>query len=257
MGDFNSSLPVRTQTNGDVVSKLCDGTTNTQILAISAAGRIGATIRDPTTDGQALAISASGRSGATIHDKTTDGQSLAVSAAGRIGVVVRDTTTDGQTLAVDNAGRIQNRLYSADSAAWNIGQQVADDSMPVVLASNQSTINVNVVSSTAADPIHIQDDDVVTAGDDVDILTYTATAAFRLELAQGSASGKAKFEVLTVTIGSEVLQAVGFNSTANPNVELWFPNELVIADGDNVLVHASNRDNQDQTIYAYINGYNV
>lgn len=40
MSDFNSSLPVRTETNGDIVSKLCDGTTNTQLLSIDAAGKI-------------------------------------------------------------------------------------------------------------------------------------------------------------------------------------------------------------------------
>jgi len=40
MSDFNSSLPVRTQTNGDVVAKLVDYTTNTQGLAIDSSGRI-------------------------------------------------------------------------------------------------------------------------------------------------------------------------------------------------------------------------
>jgi hypothetical protein len=40
VSDFNSSLPVRTQTNGDVVAFLADGTTNTQLLAIDASGRI-------------------------------------------------------------------------------------------------------------------------------------------------------------------------------------------------------------------------
>jgi hypothetical protein len=252
MGDFNSSLPVRTQTNGDVVSKLCDGTTNTQILAITSAGRIGTHIRDPTTDSQVMEVLAAKNACVSVRDGAN---LMDVDGAGRTGTHIHDATTDAQTLKVDAAGRIMTTLFSGDSAAWNMGQQEMDDSMPVVIASDQSVLNVNVVSSTSANPIHLQDDDVVTAGDDVDILTYTATAAFKLELVQGSASGKAKFEVLTGTIGSEVLQAVGFNSTANPNVELNFPNELVVADGDNVLVHATNRDNQDQTIYAYINGY--
>ncbi len=40
MSDFNSSLPVRTQTNGDVVAKIVDYTTNTQGLGIDSAGRV-------------------------------------------------------------------------------------------------------------------------------------------------------------------------------------------------------------------------
>lgn len=38
MSDFNSSLPVRTQTNGDVVIQICDGTTPSQKAAVNVAG---------------------------------------------------------------------------------------------------------------------------------------------------------------------------------------------------------------------------
>ena len=40
MSDYNSSLPVRTENNGDVVAKLVDGTLTTQYLGIDASGRI-------------------------------------------------------------------------------------------------------------------------------------------------------------------------------------------------------------------------
>jgi len=46
MADFNSSLPVRTQTNGDVVAFLADGTTPSQLLAISSAGHISSNLFD-------------------------------------------------------------------------------------------------------------------------------------------------------------------------------------------------------------------
>lgn len=39
MADFNSSLPVRTETNGDVAVKVVDGTTPSQTLAVDASGR--------------------------------------------------------------------------------------------------------------------------------------------------------------------------------------------------------------------------
>jgi hypothetical protein len=40
MSDFNSSLPIRTELNGDVAVKLVDGTTPSQALAIDSAGRV-------------------------------------------------------------------------------------------------------------------------------------------------------------------------------------------------------------------------
>lgn len=40
MADFNSSLPVRTENNGDVVVRLGDGTTPSQQLAVDSSGRV-------------------------------------------------------------------------------------------------------------------------------------------------------------------------------------------------------------------------
>lgn len=46
MADQDSSLPVRTQTDGDVVAKISDGTTPSQHLAVDAAGKIFAKLND-------------------------------------------------------------------------------------------------------------------------------------------------------------------------------------------------------------------
>ena len=46
MSDFNSSLPVRTEHNGDVVAFLADGTINTQLLGIDASGRVTIKLND-------------------------------------------------------------------------------------------------------------------------------------------------------------------------------------------------------------------
>jgi hypothetical protein len=46
MSDFNSSLPVRTQANGDVVAFLADGTVASQLLAIDASGRLTIKLQD-------------------------------------------------------------------------------------------------------------------------------------------------------------------------------------------------------------------
>lgn len=46
MSDQATSLPVRTQTNGDVVGRLVDGTTTTQFLGIDSSGRITIKLQD-------------------------------------------------------------------------------------------------------------------------------------------------------------------------------------------------------------------
>lgn len=48
MADANSSLPVRTQNNGDVVAQLVDGTVTTQKLAIDANGKTTIKLNDGT-----------------------------------------------------------------------------------------------------------------------------------------------------------------------------------------------------------------
>lgn len=50
MSDFSSSLPVRTENDGDVVVKLGDGTLPSQQLAIDASGRVTVKIQDSTGD---------------------------------------------------------------------------------------------------------------------------------------------------------------------------------------------------------------
>lgn len=46
MADSNSSLPVRTQANGDVAAKIVDGTITSQALTIDAAGKITSKLND-------------------------------------------------------------------------------------------------------------------------------------------------------------------------------------------------------------------
>ena len=46
MSDFNSSLPVRTEANGDVVAKIVDGTVTSQALGVDSSGRITIKLQD-------------------------------------------------------------------------------------------------------------------------------------------------------------------------------------------------------------------
>lgn len=48
MSDYNSSLPIRTETAGDVISKICDATVTSQQLGVDSAGKIAVKINDAT-----------------------------------------------------------------------------------------------------------------------------------------------------------------------------------------------------------------
>jgi len=51
MSDYNSSLPVRTENNGDVAAKIVDGTITSQALAVDAAGKITTKLDDAAGNG--------------------------------------------------------------------------------------------------------------------------------------------------------------------------------------------------------------
>lgn len=58
MSDFNSSLPIRTETNGDAAVKVVDGTTPSQALEVDASGRV--TVKATDGSGNALTSQANG-----------------------------------------------------------------------------------------------------------------------------------------------------------------------------------------------------
>lgn len=58
MADFNSSLPIRTESNGDAAVKVVDGTTPAQALSVDAAGAVKAKLLDGA--GTAVTSQASG-----------------------------------------------------------------------------------------------------------------------------------------------------------------------------------------------------
>src|SRR5258708_31625149 len=80
MSDFNSSLPIRTETNGDAAVKIVDGTVVSQALAVDASGLIGAKLFDSAGVGLTSTLNA-GK------------QSLDVNMTNSITVGVADKTT--------------------------------------------------------------------------------------------------------------------------------------------------------------------
>lgn len=96
MSDFNSSLPIRTQNNGDVVAQLVDGTITTQKLAINSSGQIALTSQGSATGGTASSFSnlAGGIFNTTLPTLTTGQQaSLQLDSSGRL--IVNIGTSSG------------------------------------------------------------------------------------------------------------------------------------------------------------------
>jgi hypothetical protein len=89
MADYNSSVPVRTATNGDVVAQLVDGTTITQKLSINVAGQalvLDASDGSPTGGTAALYSSLMGGVYNLVPPLLTTGQqaSLQLNSAGQL-----------------------------------------------------------------------------------------------------------------------------------------------------------------------------
>lgn len=61
MSDFNSSLPVRTENNGDVAVKVVDGTLTSQALGVDAAGKVTVKLDDAAGNGLTSQVSGSQR----------------------------------------------------------------------------------------------------------------------------------------------------------------------------------------------------
>jgi len=181
MADFDSSLPVRTEADGDVVVKIGDESTPSQQVEVKATKEMMVALRDPT-----------------------------------------------------NATEL---IINADGS-----------------------INTNIVTTTVGDDIHEYDDSVgVAPNTPTTVLTYTVSGGKTLGLkAVGfSASGKAKLILMAGPAGYEVPKAVAFISTAEGSYELTFPQPIEVATGDNVLMVITNRDKQNQDLYAWINGVEV
>ena len=85
MADFDSSLPIRTETDGDVVVKIGDGTTASQYWAIDSSGRGLVTVEDAS--GNTIVINADGSLSSVITDGT---DTLGINADGSINVIVQD-----------------------------------------------------------------------------------------------------------------------------------------------------------------------
>jgi hypothetical protein len=243
MADFDSSLPIRTENNGDVVSKICDATVESQQLKVNADGSIDVNASIPAgtkviiTDGtDDLAINADGSINSVVSATDLDIRDLAF-ATDKVDVTGSDVTVSSLPANVD----IRDLTAASDSVAAHLFDEAgvafsSTNPLPVEFFENQTE---------AFD----YDQASAIAGNASSTHTYAAPANFKLKEAFISASGKVRAELKI----NSVTVAVGFNSTANPNISFRFDKGLN-ASGVNIEIVKTNLDKQSQDLYSTIVG---
>jgi hypothetical protein len=320
MSDFNSSLPVRTESAGDLAVKIVDASITSQQLAVNSDGSINAVvsatnldIRDLshsqdsikvgdgtdflavntdgslniTDNGGSITVDGSVTVSATNLDirdlaaatdsvaswvKDGSGNSIS-STSGALDVHVANSSiavtgplTNTELRASDVNVNLTNASVVVTATALDIRALTpATDSVKISdgtdsLAINaDGSLNVVVTSSVAGDPIcDYKDDSAIAAGSSSNH-DYTVTAGKSLKLTGvlAAASGKCKVEVKVETaVGSGTFNTkfVAFNSTANPNMQIFPTGDIVVAAGVRVRVTKTNKDLSAQDLYSTIEG---
>lgn len=247
MADFNSSLPVRTQTNGDVVVKLSDGTTNTQLLSIDASGRITSKLDDGTGNPITSQVNGAQRAldvGIDVAGVQVDPR--AIRALTSADVVTANQGTANATPWNENIAQIAGAVPSATNA---LPTQIATAG---AFVSNTNPLPVTVTSSAAGTAIQDYHTSASLAAAASVTFTYTVVAAhtFNLQRVWASASGKIK---VVVQLGASTIFA-GFNSTATPNIDITVTSPPTIAAAGTVNVIITNDDVAAMDVYATIEG---
>jgi len=249
MSDYDSSLPMKTATAGDIDVFLSDPTIPAQKLKVNANGSVDTNATIPVG------------SKIIITDGTDD---VAVNADGSVNSVVTATALDirpltnadvvtvedgGGSLTVDAVGLDVRALTSADVVSANL----RDDTGTAYSLTNPLAVNV-VTDQVGAEIVNYNTSAAV-AKNAVANHDYSVSAGktFIGELAWISGSGKLKAEVLV----NGLTVFVGFNSTANPNIEIPLAKIMKAAAAQVIRIAITNRDNQAQDVYSTLTGLEV
>jgi len=271
MSDQATSLPIRTESAGDVDIFLSDSVTPSQKLKIEADGSINANTTISATDLDIRdLVFATDKVDASGSEVSLDAATLAALESVTVSATdldIRDLafatdTVDasGSEVSLDAAtlAALENVVVSAtdldirdlDAASDSVAAHLKDatgaafsvaNPLPVVVSNNIPGTGILDYNTAAA-----------VAKDATSSHTYTVTAAktFRGLKFWASASGKMKVEVQIAGVS----KFVGFNSTANPNIEIDLKSEIEVAAAATVVIIRTNLDNGAQDLYSTIQG---
>jgi len=265
MSDQATSLPVRTESAGDIDVLVSDATTPSQKLKVNADGSIDTNfatgskiiVTDGTDD---LEVNADGSINATISDGggsiTVDGTVAATQSGtwdvGTVGTITNDVNIadGGNSITVDAVDLdIRDLSATSDSVEAHLKDGSGNDFSPT------NPLSVSMVSDAQGDEVCDYNTTASVAKDASTNHDYTVTAAktFLAESAWVSGSGKLKVEVLSN--GATIF--VGFNSTANPNIDIPIRKLCKTSATQVIRMTITNLDNQAQDVYSTLTGLEV
>lgn len=253
MSDQNTGLPIRTQADGAderIHSKIVDftapGGVDKQMEVSEKLAHIRAFGQGPAGVKVQLKLSELGNANADgVYNVTNN---TLPSTSGPV-VHTRNATPGPAQQVIRQTGISNSTVHAADVALCD------GAGTPVSVA---APLPVTLVASGAGTEVNDYDTQAALAAAATDDHIYTAVGVFLLRQVWAAASGKIKIEIAVDPDGLSgyTTVAVGFNSTANPNINPTFaPVEL--AAGGLVKVTRTNKDNQAQDVYSTIIGVEV
>lgn len=235
MSDYNSSLPIRTQNNGDVVTFIADGTTPSQLIAVDTHGSLSTIIKD-----------ASGNAATT--------QTNGVQRALDVGIDVAGVQIDPRSIRTLTTSDI----ITANQGAPNTTANAWPISVTINGSINAPTNPLFVsFSDVAGNSINNYQTSAAVASAATVNLDYTVSASktFYTKQFWASASGKLKIQIEYETAaGSGIFNTfwVGFNSTAETNILI--PSSKTQVTGARIRMALTNLDKAAMDIYSTLSG---
>lgn len=258
MADYDSSLPIRSEADGTderVQVKIVDSSNpDTQQSTVDTDGNLHVQVMGDRCDDNAevaLLLSEQGRPNGRGDYEVDDN-----SCPDTSGLIAhnRSATHDDTQLAMrptavagaDNSHNLDVALHDEAGQPYS-----SSNPLPVTLEASEGAevCDYDTASSIAKDATSNHD------------YTVTAATTFTQLKIWASASGKMKVEVqMETAAASGVFNTimVGFNSTANPNIDMSYGlNRCQQVAGAIIRIIRTNLDNQAQDLYSTINGVEV
>jgi hypothetical protein len=224
---------------------------NNNVSVINGAGAAAVNIQDGgnsiTVDGT---VAVSAISGTVAVTQSTSPWVVDGSAVTQPISAVSLPLPTGAATAANQATEIASLAAIDAGIPAALGQTTMANSMPVVIASDQTALPVTF-SNTTAEATDFKKATAVAANAS-DTHTYSPGTTKYLDQVDASASGQLKVEVKVGTTGAETTRWVGFTSKGNLFTSWRLPNPITVPNTDSVLVIVTNFDNQAQDVYSTI-----
>lgn len=253
MSDYDSSLPIRSEADGAderVQVKIVDSSNpDTQQATVDTDNNLHVEIHgnDEGNVDRVVALSEKGNvslDGDYDVSNNTNPSSAALIAHDRSATHDRTTQNQRPTAVAGESDSVCLDISLHDEA----GQAYdADNPLPVSIEESEGdeVFDYNTSSSVASDATVNHD------------YTVSASRTFIGDSFWVSGSGKIKVELQIETgVGAGTFDTVltGFNSTANPNVDMDLKKRIKVATGIIIRLVITNRDNQPQDLYSSLIG---